>query len=55
MKKDMLILDENLMKKLGIDVKEVVEYLENKDAHQINPIHVSAYHYWKRLPTVASS
>jgi hypothetical protein len=48
------ITSESLIK-LGIDPKEGIEYLENKKAITINPVHVRALLLLKQKPAVASS
>lgn len=52
--KDLLIIDAEAFNQLGIDVKEVLEYIENKKAIALKPIHVNSYQYLKEQ-TVASS
>lgn len=52
-KKTININIENL-RKLNIDPQEAVEYLENKEALTINPVHVKAI-LILREPAVASS
>ena len=48
------LTQENLLK-LGIDPCKGIEYLQNKDAATINPIHVHAIQFLKQKPAVASS
>lgn len=48
-------LDANVLKRLNIGIDEVVEYIENKKAIDMKPVHVKAHQYWKNHPTVASS
>lgn len=41
--------------RLGIDPQEGIDYLENKQAVTINPVHVKALQVLKQKPAVASS
>lgn len=41
--------------KLGIEPKEAIEYIENKRATTINPVHVKALQILKKQESVASS
>lgn len=50
-----LIIDVLVFEGLGIDKEEVIEYIENKHAISIKPIHVKAYHFLKNQPAVTSS
>lgn len=54
-KKDVMIIDAQVLKRLKIRTSEVVEYIENKKASDMKPIHVMAHQYWKNHPAVASS
>lgn len=55
MGKDELIIDAAVFKELGIGKDEVIEYLENKKATSMKPIHIKAYHFLKNQPVVSSS
>lgn len=48
-------IDAAAFKKMKIELSEVIEYIENKKASSLKPIHVNAYQYLKNQPTVASS
>jgi hypothetical protein len=41
--------------RLGIDPKEGVEYLENKQVKCINPVHITALQILKEKPAVQTS
>lgn len=53
--KELMIIDADALKRLNISVNEVVEYLENKKAMTLKPVHVKAHQYWKSHPAVSSS
>lgn len=55
MAKDEVIINADTFKSLNIEMKEVIEYLENKKMLSMKPIHIKAYHYLKNQPAVASS
>lgn len=39
---------------LGLDPKEAVEYLENKRAVDMNPVHIKAHQILKQQPVASS-
>lgn len=52
--KNMDINDE-VLKRLNINPNEIVEYIENKKAITLKPIHVKAHYFWKNHPAVPTS
>jgi hypothetical protein len=55
MDKDIFYINSEYLLKLGIDPKEAVEYLDNKKAITVNPVHVKALQVLKQKPAVPSS
>lgn len=49
-----LDIDAEVINRLNIDPNEIIEYIENKKAIEMKPIHVNAHQYWKNQ-VVASS
>jgi hypothetical protein len=50
-----MLIDAAAFKKMKIELSEVIEYIENKEASSLKPIHVNSYQFLKNQPTVASS
>lgn len=51
----MVNIDQECLKRLGIDPKEGVDYILNKDVDTIGPVHVKALHILKQAPLATSS
>lgn len=49
------IIDQELLKDMGINPEEGVKHLENKKANTIEPVHVIAHQILKQQPMVASN
>lgn len=54
MKKDTVYITAKMLLKLGITPEEAIDYLNNKKAVTIKPIHVKALQVLKQTPLVSS-